>query len=365
MSDFLRTDDPDLRRTVTIALQKGGTGKTTFAASCAYEAARLGARVALVDLDPNWGLTDVHLGVDPRVEQLKTVADLLAHHQDGSAASHLVGVPGPWQVRRDLSWSDGGALAAGGDLAFIPGFESLTGQVDQNISEPASEMRLRSALAGVAGSFDLVLIDTGPRADRIGWLALQASATVIGVALPEDGAVKGVDRQLQFVSGYAQAWRLPLRVGGVVCTKFDARNAKAHNRGVARLRTMLDERPSTPATEQTVMPAAGPVAPRSWTAGGVLWDEVLPQSTYLLHAQMDRNPIAYGLWPSAAATGNGIPPQQLRRWQQDRARAAVLPYTRAALRLLQLTDAPALPRIAQALSETPIAGLWSAEDEEN
>ncbi|MCS6889884.1 MAG: AAA family ATPase, partial [Chloroflexus sp.] len=53
-----------MARTVALAMQKGGVGKTTTALNLGVMLAARGRRVLLVDLDPQANLTQ-GLGVDP------------------------------------------------------------------------------------------------------------------------------------------------------------------------------------------------------------------------------------------------------------------------------------------------------------
>lgn len=352
MSPFLGTSDPDLAATVMIALQKGGTGKTTLTAGVAYEAARLGARVLLVDLDPNWGLTGEHLGYDPSAWGDRVIGDVISDGGVGTARDVILQAPPSWQLRDDLPWEQGGPLTTGGALGFIPGYPDLLDAVEAAMSKPAAEMRLRNALKDVARLFDLVLIDTGPRADRIAWLGLQAAGTVLGSVVPEDGAAKGLTEQLEFVEGYAQAWGLPTRVAGAVCTKFDNRNRAAHGLGLDRIRTQMSDWTTTPVTERRTIPGREHLVPAT-TVGAVVWDEHIPQATYVLHGQMERLPVAYGLWPDPAV------PAYRQAQNRQRALSAVQPYTRAALRLLHLIGAPCLDRIAAAMPDRTAADLWA------
>lgn len=355
-TSFVRSTDPDTQRSCVVALQKGGTGKTTLTAGVAYEAARLGAQVLVVDFDPNWGLTGEHLGYDPAPAGDTTVGDLILDGRPGAAGEAILSAPHLWTIRQDLDWIDGGALAGGGALGFIPGYPSLLSAVESTMSKPANELRLRNVLKGVGRHFDLVLIDTGPRADRLAWLAMHAASTVIGSVVPEDGSAKGLTEELEFVEGYAEAWSLPLRFAGAVCTKFDKRNSVAHFKGLERIQNSMRDWTLTPTSAREIVPGRDGLIPDT-EVGAVVWDEVFPQSTYVLHGQMERLPIAYGLWPDAS-----LPPYRQQQ-RLERAQKAVGPYTRAALRLLNIVNAPALERILPAMKDRDLHDLWPAHPE--
>ena len=64
-----------MTRTIAIAMQKGGVGKTTTAINLAAALTSLGQRVLAVDLDAQSNLTQ-HAGFDP--EQAKDVAEAIA-----------------------------------------------------------------------------------------------------------------------------------------------------------------------------------------------------------------------------------------------------------------------------------------------
>jgi len=72
-------------RSIAVANQKGGVGKTTTAVNLAVGLSRLGQRVCLIDLDPQAHAT-LHLGVQPAAGGFSAF-DLLAGGQPLEAAT--------------------------------------------------------------------------------------------------------------------------------------------------------------------------------------------------------------------------------------------------------------------------------------
>ena len=65
-----------MARTIAVASQKGGVGKTTTVASLGVALSELGEEVLLVDLDPQACLT-FSLGIDPE-DLVRSLHDVLA-----------------------------------------------------------------------------------------------------------------------------------------------------------------------------------------------------------------------------------------------------------------------------------------------
>jgi chromosome partitioning protein len=127
-------------KTVAIASQKGGTGKTTIAVHLAAAATLAGFHAAVIDLDPQ-----------------------------GSAAS----------------WGDDRASAPGS-----PPPEVVSGQAN----------RLHVLLDGAAKQgFDLVVIDTGPNADTAARRAAEASDLVIIPCRPATFDLKAIKTTIDLV----------------------------------------------------------------------------------------------------------------------------------------------------------------------
>lgn len=342
---FIATDEIDRQRTIEFACQKGGTGRTTTLVNAGAEAARVGAKVLFMDLDPNRVLTETHLGFDP--EGVQTVEDLILTARDGSAADVLLEAPAPWQPRKDLDYEQGGAIpGTDGAIAFIPASLSLGAAAEQiGTTAAASEERLARALEGVARHFDLVLLDTGPFATRLAWLALEAAATTICTFTPEDGPVKGLQNQIALMQEYANMKRrLPLRFGGAICTKFDNRYQRQHVDGLDKAAAVLRDVEVDDIT-RVVQMSPSVHGGSSWDAGAALWPELIEQRAVVLKWNSKRSPLVGGVQSGADAAGFAD--------KQEAARAALSlrPYTRVAMRLLQGVGAPSFEKASTWLAD--------------
>lgn len=328
--------DPDRARTVTFAAHKGGTGRTTALVNVGAEAARLGARVLLVDFDANAVLTQSHMGVD--ITGNTTTADLIGDNTVGSAREALLAAPEPWQPRHDLPYAHGGALpGSDGAVAFIPGELLLGRAADQLSTVPAGERRLGRALSGVARGFDLVLVDIGANIARLNWMMMQATGSVLVVFTPEDSSLTGAVDQVQFTAAYADAYDLPVRVIGAVCAKFDRRYPSSHGTGLARVTHAIASIESSSYVEPVPMSPLLPGEDRWDSDGRAVWPEIVEQRAVALNAAADRAPMVSYL--QALGQDDARVAFAARKNAATTAKALV-PVQRIALRLLQGVGSP-------------------------
>lgn len=176
---------------ITVAVIKGGTGKTTTAAALAQAAVADKKKVLTIDLDPQANLTYT-VGAD----QNQPGAFQLLH---GSPARQL------------LQYTPQGmaCIAASPDLAT----ERTT---------PASAKRLEAALEPLQHDFDICIIDTPPQMGELTFNALQASTDLI---IPLEADTMSLQGMYQITDIAHQMQRSNPKLGsmGIVITRYDSR----------------------------------------------------------------------------------------------------------------------------------------------
>lgn len=176
---------------VTMAVIKGGTGKTSTAAALAQAAAADGRKALCIDLDPQSNLSII-IGADPNAPGSY---DLL----HGAAPAQLI-----QQTAQGVD-----AITASPNLAT----ERTT---------PGSALRLRDAIAPLRDAYDLIVIDTPPTIGELTFNALQASTGLI-IPLEADGnSLQGL-YQITDIAHQMQNRNPALTIYGVVLTRYDKR----------------------------------------------------------------------------------------------------------------------------------------------
>jgi chromosome partitioning protein len=193
-----------LPRTIAIANQKGGVGKTTTAVNLGAGLAELGYRVLVVDLDPQGNAT-TGLGINARNLQ-SSIYDALMHD------TPLEDCIEPTAVR-NLFVSPATIDLAGAEIELVPAF--------------SRELRLRRALEGMAGEFDFVLIDCPP---SLGLLTVNGLAAADEVVVPiqcEYYALEGLGQLLRNVQLVQTNLNPRLEMSNIILTMYDARTKLA------------------------------------------------------------------------------------------------------------------------------------------
>jgi chromosome partitioning protein len=201
---------PSRTRIFTVSNQKGGVGKTTTVVNLAAALARSGARVLVIDLDPQ-GNASTALGVEHR-EGTASVYDVIVNDADMADIVQT----SPEQP----------------ELFCLPATIDLAGAEIELVSMVAREQRLSRALRvyldDVPEGIDYVLIDCPP---SLGLLTINAFVAATEVLIPiqcEYYALEGLSQLLKNISLIEKHLNPKLQVSTILLTMFDSRTNLAH-----------------------------------------------------------------------------------------------------------------------------------------
>lgn len=234
---------PAASRIIATAMQKGGVGKTTTTLALGSELARGGARVLLVDLDPQSNLTQ-GLGYDPTSLNCSIYEAMIDPAQAREAMLHTPS-NSPASGGRGVDLLPATLALAGAELAFAGRF--------------GRELLLRNALAPLRGDYDYILIDSPP---SLGLFTVNALTTADTVLVPLQAHVfaLGAMAQLEDTISMIRQLNPSLEIGGIVVTMIDRRtsvNALVESEARVRYGELVFQATIPLNTKITEAPAAG------------------------------------------------------------------------------------------------------------
>ncbi|MCA1824062.1 MAG: ParA family protein [Frankia sp.] len=189
---------------MTVANQKGGVGKTTTAVNLATALAEEGARVLVLDLDPQ------------------------ANASTALGIAHPPGIPSTYDVV-----VDGAALAgvvqptAIANLACAPATADLAGAEVELVPVVGRELRVRDALSTYAEPLDYVFLDCPP---ALGLLTINALAAANELLVPiqaEYYALEGLGQLTATVELVRTRLNPQLAISAILLTMYDGRTRLA------------------------------------------------------------------------------------------------------------------------------------------
>ena len=187
-------------RTIAIANQKGGVGKTTTAINLSAALAEKGKKVLTIDLDPQ-GNTTSGLGIDKNNCKY-TVYELML---DECSIKQC--------IRSNIY----------DNLCLIPSNVNLAASEIELIGIRDKEYILRNEVEWIKDDFDYIIIDCPPSLSMLTVNAMTTADSVIVPSQCEYYALEGLSQLLHTINLVKERLNSKLEVEGVVFTMYDAR----------------------------------------------------------------------------------------------------------------------------------------------
>lgn len=201
MSEQLALSDMSITAVVN---QKGGVGKTTVALGMTAALASRGARVLVVDLDPQANAS-TGLGV---FKAERTIDEVLSADRSGAAREAIV----------SSEWPAESVVVVPSVVPSSPALAQIEHQLHSDVI--GAQDRLSTALAGVDGDFDEIIIDCPPSLGLLTVNALFAATRVVVVTEPAAWSSDGVEQILRNVGRIAERSGGSPQISGIVVNRL-------------------------------------------------------------------------------------------------------------------------------------------------
>ena len=206
-----------MNKTIVIANQKGGVGKTTTAINLAACLGVLEKKVLLVDADPQANSTS-GVGHDPREIRYGLYECLT---DNISAREAILKTESP-------------------NLDLLPANIDLVGAEVELVNQENREFILKDILEQVKSSYDYIIIDCAPSLGIVTTNALTAANSIIIPIQCEYFALEGLGKLLNTIKIVQNRLNKELDIEGLLLTMYDTR-LRLSNQVVEEVKTHFQE----------------------------------------------------------------------------------------------------------------------------
>ncbi|MCX7821081.1 MAG: ParA family protein [Brevinematales bacterium] len=188
-------------KTVVIANQKGGVGKTTTAVNLCGFLARNNKKTLLIDIDPQ-GNSCSGLGVDLKARTESSIYEV------------LIGKKNIQDVIIKTKYEN---------FYLVPSNLDLAGAQAELLNFPRKEFILKDAVSIIKNQFDFIIIDTPPSLGLFTINGLVAADSVLIPMQAEFYAMEGLAQLLKAIKLIKSSPNKELTIEGVLITMYDTR----------------------------------------------------------------------------------------------------------------------------------------------
>lgn len=194
-------------RTIAIANQKGGCGKTTTAVNLAAAMAMRGIRTLLIDLDPQ-GHATLGVGLNPRKLE-NTIFDVL--------------------IKPSVSLDQILQTTAIENLVLAPSNVLLNNAAGYLSQTHWREYVLGGKLEAIRCPFDLCVIDCSPSINILTLNAIVAASDILIPVQTHYYAIEGLRQMLETIKIVKHRFNPQLKVAGILLTMYENRTLLARD----------------------------------------------------------------------------------------------------------------------------------------